>query len=108
MSTPEGRVKDKVKRRLTAEFPLCYRFMPVQNGMGAPALDFYFCIDGVFVGIETKKTPPSGSRTAPAPTPRQRTTMEDITTAGGLAFLVYDDASLDRTVEAIKKVLPWR
>ena len=51
--TPEGRVKAKVKRAL-AMLRHHYHFMPVQNGMGAPSLDFLCCVAGTFVAIETK------------------------------------------------------
>lgn len=85
--TPEGRVKAKVKRRLD-ELLQRYRFMPVQNGMGSPALDFYCCIHSRFVAIETKAP---GKKM----TDRQRHTASEIEAAGGLVFEVYDDASID-------------
>ena len=95
--TPEGKVKALVKRRMEVAFPNGYRFMPVQNGMGAPALDFYYCINGYFVAIETKAP---GKK----PTPRQETTMSDITKAGGLAFVVDGLASLDRAIATIATI----
>jgi hypothetical protein len=100
MSTPEGRVKDKVKRRLEKEYPGCYRFMPVQNGMGNMTVDMLYCIKGLFVGIETKATPKPGHK-EPDPTPRQQTVMNEIMAAGGMAFLIYDDVTLDRAVSLI-------
>ena len=64
MSGPESKIKDLVKRRFEKEFPDAYRFCPVQNGMGAPGLDVFYCIPcGIFVAIETKapgKKPTSG------------------------------------------------
>lgn len=84
--TPEGRVKEKVKKAL-AVLPQCYRFMPVQNGMGTPGLDFYTCIAGRFVAIETK-TP--GNHL----TERQSLTAEQITQSGGIVFEVHDDADI--------------
>lgn len=53
MTTPEGWIKRIVKEMLDGT-PYCYYHMPVQNGMGAPTLDFICCIHGVYVGIETK------------------------------------------------------
>ena len=96
MATPEGRVKALVKRRLEKEFPGCYRFMPVQNGMGAPALDFYYCIGGLFVGIETKA--PGGK-----PTPRQSLTMGEIRAAHGITFAVDGEESLTNAIACIKE-----
>lgn len=98
MSTPEGKVKDYVKRRMLAKYPNCYRFMPVQNGMGAPSLDMIYCVDGLFVAIETKK--PKGK-----PTPRQETTMKQITDAGGMAFVVDGPDSMDLCIAGIDKTL---
>ena len=52
MSTPEGKIKDKVKKLLKEA--KVYYHMPVQNGMGAPSLDFICCVHGHFLAIETK------------------------------------------------------
>lgn len=99
--TPEGRVKAKVKRRFTEAFKNSYRFMPVQNGMGAPGLDFFYCIAGLFVAIETK---------APGKnlTERQQITASAIIGAGGLVFRVCDDDSLERAISTISHVLLTR
>lgn len=90
-NTPEGKVKDAVKKVLKAVG--AYYHMPVQNGMGSPSLDFACCVPvivtpdmvgsiiGVYVGIETKK--PGGK-----PTPRQEKTMNDIQDAHGYALLI--------------------
>lgn len=83
MSTPEGRVKTKVKRALGEH----YRFMPVQNGMGAPGLDFFCCIEGLFVAIETKVP-------GKPLTPRQYETAKAIARSGGLVFVIRDDADI--------------
>lgn len=91
MSTPEGVVKNKVKKLLT-EFN-AYWHCPVQNGMGAPSLDFICCHEGRYFGIETK----AGNK---KPTPRQETTMNQIRLAGGLAFLVNE-------VEGLQELREW-
>ncbi len=78
MKTEEGLLKDKVKRYLDA-LPRMYRHMPVPSGYGQQTLDFLCCIDGRFVGIETKA---KGKR----PTPRQLQCMNQIVDAGGIAF----------------------
>ena len=78
MKTEEGLLKDKVKRYLDA-LPRQYRFMPVQQGYGTQTLDFLCCIDGRFVGVETKA---AGKK----PTPRQNQCIEAIKKAGGAAF----------------------
>lgn len=80
--------------------------MPVQNGMGAPALDFHVCLPviitpdmvgqtiGRYVGIETKK--PGGR-----PTPRQLLTMDEIRKAHGIAILI------DGNTDAIENVAKY-
>lgn len=79
--TPEGRVKANVRALLKEHG--AYWHMPVQNGMGAPSLDFVCCHRGRYFAIETK----AGNK---GPTPRQETTMRDIRAAGGLAFLINE------------------
>lgn len=78
-NTPEGKVKDVVKK-VCKELGIYYH-MPVQNGMGKPTLDFILCVDGKFVAIETKAP---GKK----PTPRQELTMKEMQGAGGIAFVV--------------------
>jgi hypothetical protein len=93
MSTPEGKVKDMVRRGLE-KLTALYRFMPVQNGMGAPGLDFYLCAGGWFIAIETKV---KGKK----PTPRQDQTIANIEAAHGLVFVVDDKESCDRAMDVI-------
>lgn len=85
--TPEGRVKVKVKKALDKLGADCWRFMPVQTGFGAPALDFLLSVRGRFVAIETK---------APGKTltPLQETTKAAIEAAGGIVLIVWDEDSL--------------
>lgn len=103
MSTPEGRIKQKVKRRLREEFgDSIWPFWPVQTGFGSVALDLLACIAGRFVAIETK-----ADRTKKL-TPLQETTSHAIRSAGGWVFVVYDDETLDAAIETIKwKLKEW-
>lgn len=96
--TPEGRVKAKVKRELRAldlDGYKVYAFMPMQNGMGAPSLDFLCCINGYWVGIETK---------APGKmmTDRQEFTANAMQNAGALVFVVSDDVTLASMLHTIR------
>ena len=81
-STPEGKVKETVKKLLRQYN--AYWHMPVSNGMGAPSLDFICCYKGRYFGIETKAP---GKK----PTARQENTMREIQKAGGLAFVIDGD-----------------
>jgi hypothetical protein len=88
MSTPEGKVKAQVKKVLTKYD--AYWHCPVQNGLGAPSLDFICCIKGQYFAIETKA--PGGK-----PTPRQEQTIEAIRKAGGKVFVIDGDTCLLET-----------
>ncbi len=84
-STPEAKVKAKVKnifRNLQHEGYEIYYHMPVQNGMGAPTLDFVGCFRGQFFAIETKAP---GKK----PTDRQLDTIAQMERAGA-KVIVYD------------------
>lgn len=100
MSTPEGKVKDMTKRALARlVYPgttrsAVYSFMPVQCGFGGVGLDFFECINGFFVTIETKA---KGKR----PTPRQEGTMAEINRARGLVFVVDGTQSLAEAMAVI-------
>ena len=105
MSTPEHKVKEKVKRRLLSEFPKRYLFMPVQNGLGAPALDMYCCIptgdetwSAIFVAIETKAP---GKRL----TTRQEDTKQRIEEAGGFVYVVDGDDALENMMLSLRSII---
>lgn len=93
--TPEGRVKARVDRELNRGGLAYYKFKPVQNGMGAPGLDYYTCIRGWFVAIETKV---EGKKL----TPRQASTAKDIVTAGGTVFVIRNDYDIEYMMNCIK------
>ena len=87
--TPEGKVKDQIKKILKERGAYCY--MPVSNGMGAPALDFIVCYRGMFLSIEAKAP---GKKA----TTRQEKTMRDIGKAHG-ATLVIDGSDYEELIE---------
>ena len=91
MSTPEGKLKAKVKALLKEHG--AYWHCPVQNGMGSPSLDFVCCHRGLYFAIETK----AGNK---KPTPRQETTISQIRDAQGLAFVVNE-------VEGLESLREW-
>jgi len=88
--TPEGRVKNQVKKILQ-EY-LAYSFMPVQAGYGMPALDFHCICCGVGFCIETKAP-------GKVPTPRQEVTITAIKAAGGKCFVIDGEAGYKRLRE---------
>lgn len=102
MSTPEGRIKALVKRQMKKNFPDAWRFMPVQSGYGVPALDFIYCVGGLFVTIETKKDSKSPL------TPTQLSTAGEITKADGLVHVVYDEATCAAAIANIHLALRFK
>ena len=110
-STPEGKVKAKVKaafKYLMHEGYGLFYHMPVQNGMGAPILDFVGCklqtitpemvgkTVGLYFAVETKA--PGGKATE-----RQLQTMADIQKAGGATF-VYDGRNTAEFADWLSKL----
>lgn len=85
--TPEGKIKAKVNAVLKVFGSKVWRFMPVQTGYGAPALDYLLCVNGHFVAIETKVP---GKKL----TPLQESTRYNMWEADATVFVVSDDRSL--------------
>lgn len=103
-TTPEGRIKNKIKLLLDSYGHALYVFMPVQTGYGSRTLDYLGCVKGVFFGVEAKR--PKGKTTA-----LQDAAIERIDKAGGQTFVVSDDqslAELKRWLDAAMKIVEWR
>jgi hypothetical protein len=77
--TPEGKIKAQIDALLKAHG--AYYLKPVQNGLGAPGLDYHGIHRGLGFVIEAKR--PGGE-----PTPRQYQTLEKARYAGGAAFVI--------------------
>lgn len=99
--TPEGKIKGMVKKALVDLQASAWRFMPVQTGYGADALDFICCIDGFFIAIETK------ANASAKMTPRQIATAAQIVNAGGRVFRVHDQTTLDCMVANIRLLMEF-
>lgn len=84
MTTPEGKIKALINKVIDSYGERIYKFMPVQTGYGATAIDYLVCADGLFVGIEAK-------RPGKDATPRQEVVLEDIRRAGGSTFVIDDE-----------------
>lgn len=93
--TPEGEVKKEIDREIKEMkddgVPL-YSHRPVQNGMGAPTLDYIGCCKGNYFAIEAKAPDKE-------PTLRQEDTMKKIREAGGETFVINDNISLAHFVK---------
>jgi hypothetical protein len=92
--TPEGKVKDKVKRLLKAMD--IYYAMPATGGYGASGIpDFLVCLKGKFIGVECK----AGKG---KPTALQLKNLAEIEASGGIAVIVNED-NLAQFEETIRK-----
>ena len=84
--TPEGKVKEKVKRLFKAMD--VYYAMPATGGYGASGVpDFLVCLKGRFIGVECKAG--KGKVTA-----LQQHNIDSINRAGGVA-LVVNESNID-------------
>ena len=91
MTTPESKVKDKIKKILKAKG--IYYAMPHGAGYGnAGVPDFLCCVRGYFLAIEAKA---KGGK----PTALQVRNMDDIRKAGGVSLVV------DEPEPPIRKVI---
>ena len=80
MSTPEGRVKKRV-RELLDRYDGLYHYWPVPSGYGRRTLDVIGCFRGRFFAIETKAP---GEK----PTKIQAENIATILNAGGEVFVI--------------------
>ena len=87
--TPEGKVKDAVKKVLKKHG--VWYFMPMQNGFGVVGIpDFICCFHGIFLGVETK-APGKREQT----TPNQDRVLREIKEHGGYTVVVDDAKQLE-------------
>jgi hypothetical protein len=86
-TTPEGRIKNKIKAVLDKHYTRVYYYMPVPGGYGRATLDYLGCANGWFFGIEAK-------RPGKVPTSRQEGTIEDMENAGGKVFRINSDETV--------------
>lgn len=92
--TPEGRVKNDVKKVLKARG--IWFFMPMQNGFGVVGIpDFICCWGGHFLAIETKAPGKRGDTTA-----NQDRKLQEIRDHDGYAIVVDDAQQLIDFLEA--------
>jgi hypothetical protein len=87
--TPEGKVKDKVKKVLKAHD--IWFYMPVAGPFSAHGIPDFVCIwNGRFLGIETKAKGKINNLT-----PNQERVIEEIKKHGGLAIVVDDPKTVE-------------
>lgn len=100
MPTPEGRVKEKVKKSLGKYKGSIYYNMPVPHGYGRPMLDFVGCFHGRFFAIETKAP-------GEVPTTRQEGTSEDMRLGDAKVFVIDGDTTeLDQWLDDLEREPP--
>ena len=95
--TPEGRVKNKIKKVLDLYKGRLYYHMPVPNGYGASTLDYYGAFYGRAFAVEAK-------REGEEPTLRQSGIILSMQAARMMVFVVSDDDSLERLAAWLRYV----
>ena len=96
--TPEGKVKDLVKKLLKAHG--AYAHWPVQAGYGSPTLDCNGSHHGMRFDIETK---------APGKhlTPRQELIRTDLLAAGGPVFVIGEKKLGKKNYSGLRELHEW-
>lgn len=95
--TPEGKVKDAVRKFLKANNIWFYQ--PVQNGLGVVGIpDFICCWNGRLLAVETK-APGKLNNT----TPNQKRVLKEIVDHGGHALVVDDVEVLRHYFETVMR-----
>jgi len=107
--TPEGRVKENIKKWMDKFFPTAWSFMPVQTGYGAGGIpDHVYCLPvlitqdmvgetvGLFVGIEAKTVRGKMS-------PLQTIQAGNIRDAKGIYQTVWGSDNIDKELESLRK-----
>ena len=98
MSTPEGKIKTLVKRRLAEEFgENVHIIMPPAGQYGRRGIpDILACVHGVFVGVECK------ANATRKPTKLQQRQLEGLQAAGGVAGYVWDADSIEEMLRYVR------
>jgi pantoate kinase len=92
-STPEAKVKEKIKKILKERG--AYYAMPIGTGYGNSGVpDFLVCLNGEFLAIEAK----AGRG---VPTALQEKNMRDIEKAGGRTLVINEQSLELKVLEAI-------
>jgi hypothetical protein len=95
MSTPEGKVKEQIKKILKAHG--IWYYMPVSMGMGQHGIpDFLCCLKGKMFGIEAK----TGNK---KPTGLQEMQMSRMEAAGAKTFVINETNLLELDTWLIKQ-----
>lgn len=99
--TPEGKVKDAVKKILAKWGERIYYEMAVPYGFGKSGLDFTCCAASCYFAIETK------ADDGKEPTDRQKKTMRDMQKAGAVVFVIQgtDDPDLVKLEQWLTSIL---
>jgi hypothetical protein len=87
-TTPEGKIKTKVKQLLDNYRVHVYTYMVVPGGYGAPTLDWFGAVRGQAFAIEAKAP---GKK----PTLRQETIIRNMERGGVTVFIINDEAGLE-------------
>ncbi len=110
MTTPEGKVKDKIKRYMKKILEGIWSYMPVQTGYGQHGIpDHIYCVPvvitqemvgdtiGLFVGIEAKTTRGRMSD-------HQIMQRDGIIAAGGIYATIYGSDEIENKLCHLRRL----
>lgn len=92
--TPEGLVKDMIKKILDARSIYYKMVVPHPMGANAGISDFQVHYQGYFIAIEAK--PRTGKK---KPTKKQTEYMDAVDQSGSISFVVRNEQDMDRVVQ---------
>lgn len=99
-ATPEGKVKNEIKKILKGYGDKVYWFMPAMGSFGKSGVpDFIICVNGYFVAVEAKD-----DQVKNPPTELQKTNLQGIVGAGGVSMVV-DKNNLGALKEILEELL---
>lgn len=99
MSTPEKRVKDKVKKIIKQYGDRVYANWPVPGGYGMPMLDCIGAVNGFAFAIETKANDTL--------TPRQAHTAQQMRLAGIQVFIIGETVDKEGNPSGLDIFTRW-
>jgi hypothetical protein len=96
--TPEGKIKSKLRRKLTQYDVWIY--VPQAGAFGKAGIpDILVLANGTLIGLECK------ADAKKKPTDLQVKTMKDMEAAGAPCMVVYDDATIDQAIHLVETAL---
>jgi len=97
-TTPEGKIKSKLRRKLSQLN--CWVYIPQSGAFGKSGIpDIVVLANGTLFGLECK------ADAKKKPTDLQVITMSTMEDHGAICMVVYDDATIDQAIRMVESAL---